>query len=81
MQSHKKFACYRDVTGIVVALDKQGVCVTLWRFSPLKPTLHKAPSRITRPGASYFCRYNAGGNAGADAGAMVSATGFEPVTQ
>ena len=29
MQSHEEFACYRDVTGIVVALDKQGVCVTV----------------------------------------------------
>ncbi|MDB2528656.1 hypothetical protein N9X93_04210 [Alphaproteobacteria bacterium] len=29
MQSHEEFGCYRDVTGIVVALDKQGVCVTV----------------------------------------------------
>ena len=29
MQSHEKFSCTRDVTGIVVALDKQGVCVTV----------------------------------------------------
>jgi hypothetical protein len=29
MLSHEEFACYRDVTGIVVALDKQGVCVTV----------------------------------------------------
>ena len=29
MKSHEEFACYRDVTGIVVALDKQGVCVTV----------------------------------------------------
>ena len=29
MQSHEEFACYRDVTGIVVAPDKQGVRVTV----------------------------------------------------
>jgi len=29
MQSHEEFACYRDVTGIAVALDKLGVCVTV----------------------------------------------------
>lgn len=29
MQSHEEFSCTRDVTGIVVALDKQGVCVTV----------------------------------------------------
>ena len=29
MQSHEEFACTRHVTGIDVALDKQGVCVTV----------------------------------------------------
>ena len=29
MQSHEEFVCYRDVIGIVVALDKQGVCITV----------------------------------------------------
>ena len=29
MQSHEEITCYRDVSGILVALDKQGVCVTV----------------------------------------------------
>jgi hypothetical protein len=28
-QSHEEIACYRDVTGKVVPLFKQGVCVTV----------------------------------------------------
>ena len=81
MQSHEKFACYRDVTGIVVAPDKQEVCVTAYHFFSLKAHPTKPPGRIARPGASYSCRFDARGKAEADAGAMVSATGFEPVTQ
>ena len=29
MRAHERFACYRDTTGAVVALDKHGICVTV----------------------------------------------------
>jgi hypothetical protein len=29
MRAHEHFACYRDTTGAVVALDKHGICVTV----------------------------------------------------
>ena len=29
MRAHEHFACYRDASGAVVALDKFGICVTV----------------------------------------------------
>jgi hypothetical protein len=43
MQSHEKFASYRKVTGIMVALDKQGFCETVYRFFFLKAHLTQSP--------------------------------------
>ena len=45
MCAYEYFACYRDASGAVVALDEFGICGNGIAFSAVKPAIHKAPGR------------------------------------
>ena len=71
MRAQEHFACYRDARGAVVALDKFGICVTVSLFLSQSRPYTKPPVADAAGGALFRCNVQA----------MVSATGFEPVTQ
>ena len=45
MRAHEHFACHRNASGAVVALDEFGICGNGIAFSAVKPAIHKAPGR------------------------------------